>query len=106
MEEILDFIRRCIKEGEVLWTYHINMRLAQRHISRKTILNSVDSFEIIESYPDDKYLPSYLIYARSGKFIFHVLIAIDKEGENIRIVTAYEPDAREWENNFRIRRKG
>lgn len=32
-------------------------------IERDAILESVESFEILEAYPEDKYLPSYLVYA-------------------------------------------
>ncbi len=53
----LEFIRQCVKQQRVLWTYHINMRLKERSISRKAIIESVISYEIIEEYPDDKYFP-------------------------------------------------
>jgi len=45
----------------VFWTYHVNMRLDRRHISRDEILAAVDSYQLVEEYPDDKYLPSYLV---------------------------------------------
>jgi hypothetical protein len=32
-----------------------------RFISREAIVNSFKNYEIIEEYPDDKYLPSYLV---------------------------------------------
>jgi Domain of unknown function (DUF4258) len=98
----LEFIRRCVRERKLFWTYHVNMRLERRHITRDEILSAVDSLAIIESYPDDKYLPSYLV-ASPG---FHVLFAIDAEDDNVRVVTAYRPDPDEWEPpHFRIRRK-
>lgn len=98
----LEFVRRCVRERKLFWTYHVNMRLERRHIARNEILSSVDAYAIIESYPDDKYLPSYLV-ASSG---FHVLFAIDVEGDNVRVVTAYRPDPDEWEPpDFRLRRK-
>lgn len=101
-DDPLDFIRRCVRERKLFWTYHVNMRLQRRHIARDEILTSVDAYAIIESYPDDKYLPSYLV-ASSG---FHVLFAIDVEGDNVRVVTAYRPDPDEWEPpDFRLRRK-
>jgi len=81
------------------------MRLKERFISRKVILASVDSYEIIEEYPKDKYLPSHLIYAVYGEQIFHILIAIDKENDSIRIVTTYKPTLDKWESDFKTRRK-
>jgi hypothetical protein len=63
------------------------MRLDRRHISRHEILAAV------EEYPDDKYLPSYLVKAAST---FHVLFATDVPDRNVRVVTAYRPDLGEW----------
>lgn len=81
------------------------MRLAQKHIKRDIIINAIDSYEIIEAYPEDKYLPSYLLYGYSGRIAFHVLVAVDKININIRVITAYLPDKNEWEDNLRVRRK-
>ena len=100
-DDPLEFIQRCVRERKVLWTYHVNMRLEGRHINRGDILGAVDTYSIVESYPEDKYLPSYLVLARGE---FHVLIAVDVEERNVRIVTAYRPDPEEWEEGFMSRR--
>lgn len=63
IDDPLRFIQRCVRERRLFWTYHVNMRLEGRHIHRDEILNAVESYAIIESYPDDKYLPSYLVAA-------------------------------------------
>ena len=68
-------------------------------------MNNVDSLEIIESYPADKYLPSYLLRGLSGKSVFHVQIAVDRQDSNVRIVTMYVPDPAEWDDEQRVRRK-
>jgi hypothetical protein len=104
-ENPLTFIKQCIEGKRIFWTYHVNMRLGIRPISRETILGAVDSFEIIEEYPDDKYLPSYLLKAIHGELVFHVQIATDVVLDNIRIVTAYKPDPAKWDREFRTRRK-
>lgn len=59
----------------------------------------------IGEYTKDKYLPSYLIYARYGNEIIHIQIATDREKENIRIVTSYKPTQDKWEEDFKTRRK-
>ncbi len=64
------------------------MRLAGRFIPRELILIAVASYELVEAYPDDKYLPSYLILARHDADAFHVLFAADVQGDNVRVVTA------------------
>ena len=65
---------------------------------------AVASYELVEAYPEDKYLPSYLILGRDGPEAFHVLFATDLEGANVRVVTSYRPDPKEWEADLKARR--
>jgi hypothetical protein len=103
-DDPLTFIQRCVQERNVYWTYHVNMRLAGRHIGRSDILGAVRGYEIIESSPDDKYLPSYLVLARQADDAFHVLFATDVEADHVRVVTAYRPHPDEWEDDLKTRR--
>ena len=82
----------------------MNLRLKGRFVSHQTILDAVDSYEIVESYPGDKYLPSYLVLARLADDAIHVLFATDVEGDNVRVVTAYRPSLDEWEDGLKTRR--
>ena len=102
--DALAFIQRCVREQKVYWTYHVNMRLSGRYISRDELLGATESYEIIESYPEDKYPPSYLVWATSGGGPFHVLFAVDLAGDNVRIVTAYRPNTDEWEADLKSRK--
>jgi hypothetical protein len=68
------------------------------------ILDSVDTYEIIESYPDDKYLPSYLVYTRYQDSVIHILYAVDVPDEHVRVVTAYYPNPSEWDEGLKTRR--
>lgn len=99
------FIQDCVRRGRLLWTYHVNMRLAGRFIPRESILAAVETFELVEAYPDDKYLPSYLVLGRAVADAFHVLFAADVEGDNVRVVTAYRPDPAEWQDDLKTRRE-
>jgi hypothetical protein len=103
--DILDFIKSCIRRGKIYWTYHVNMRLKGRFIPREVILASVDSYEIIEEYPKDKYLPSYLIYAQYRDQIIHIQIAANVEIDRVIIMTAYEPTLDKWKEDFKSRRQ-
>jgi hypothetical protein len=62
------------------------------------------TYELVEAYPADKYLPSYLVLARQGPQAFHVLFATDVEGDNVRVVTSYHPDPAEWRADLKTRR--
>ena len=100
----LAFIRRCVREGLVLWTYHVNMRLSQRAITRRMIIESTEVYEVLETYPQDKYLPSVLVWSQQEGNVFHVLFAIDGDGDNVRVITTYRPDPLQWEPGLRKRR--
>lgn len=100
----LHFIQDCVRNRRILWTYHVNMRLRGRFIPRQAVLDAVESYEIIEAYPGDKYLPSYLALGRSAGEAFHILFAADVEGNNVRVVTAYRPGKGEWEDDLKSRR--
>jgi hypothetical protein len=104
-DDSLEFIKSCIQRRKILWTYHVNMRLKERFISRDAILDSWESYEVIEQYPDDKYLPSYLVLAQNKNQVYHVHVAVDRKNDNVRIVTAYKPSRDEWEEGFEKRRR-
>ncbi len=80
------------------------MRLQQRGLDAGALRNAIASLEIIEAYPDDKYLPSFLLRGKTKGAVFHAQIATDVEGDNIRVVTMYAPDADEWDEGSRKRR--
>ena len=103
-DDPLAFIQACVREGRIAWTYHVNMRVQGRYIPRQVIFESVDTYEIVEAYPQDKYLPSYLVLAQHGSGAFHALFATDIAGDNTRVVTAYRPSPDEWEADGKTRR--
>ena len=101
----LTFIQHCVRQGKVLWTYHVNMRMKSRFIPRQAVVESAENFDILESYPEDKYLPSYLVWSKYEGEVFHILFAADVPNENVRIVTAYRPSRDDWEADLRTRRQ-
>jgi hypothetical protein len=106
MENKLEFIRRCVRAGKIWWSYHSNMRVANRSIRREIVLESIEECEIIEDYPTDFPLPSCLCLGRDtdGQAI-HYVIAMDEKRDEIRFVTVYRPDLLKWCEDFRTRRE-
>lgn len=104
-EDPLAFIRSCLAAGRIRWTYHASMRLQQRSLNSAAVLAGIASLEIIEAYPDDKYLPSFLLRGEHDGTVFHAQVAVDIEGENVRIVTIYIPNGADWNAEFRMRRE-
>jgi hypothetical protein len=80
------------------------MRLEQRSLGSEMLIKAIDSLEIIESCPDDKYLPSFLVRGAAEGRVFHAQIATDVDARNVRIVTMYVPVSDEWDAGFRTRR--
>jgi len=78
--------------------------MKNRFIPREALIQSVQTFEIIERYPRDKYLPSYLVYAHTSTDVFHILFAVDVSEDHVRIITAYRPNENEWEPDLKRRR--
>ena len=70
-EDPLAFIVRCVRARRVYWTYHVNMRLADRRLSPRDVCEATGTYELVEAYPDDKYLPSYLVFASTAGHPFH-----------------------------------
>lgn len=56
------------------------MRLLQRNLNAGMLMEATASFEIIESYLEDKYLPSFLIRGESEGVVFHAQVATDLTG--------------------------
>ena len=80
------------------------MRLQQRALPAEILNDALSTLEIIEAYPQDKYLPSFLVRGESHGVVFHAHIATDVEGDNIRVVTIYIPESAGWDGGFRVRR--
>ena len=81
------------------------LRVCLRAVSRLKCSSAVGPGEIIAEYPDDQPFPSYLLlYFEQGKPL-HVVVGKDERDGACYVVTAYEPDIKLWNDDFRTRRK-
>ena len=99
----LDDIKEQLRTGSFEFTRHAFKRAVERNISDKEIRESAECLELIEDYPDDKYSPSSLLlgFTQNGRAI-HMQIS-RAEGNQVRIITLYEPDSDQW-NEYRRRK--
>ena len=98
--QALEALRSAFKALRYEFSRHAVLRMLGRDITTHEIEEAVETGEIIEPYPTDKYGPSYLLFGRTrGGRPLHVQVAISR----MRVVTVYEPDPREW-IEFRERR--
>jgi len=85
------------------FTLHATDQTIMRGISVSEIREAIQTGEIIEDYPDDKYGPSCLIlgFTEAGRPL-HIQCSYPRR-PLIKIVTVYEPAQTEW-INYRERR--
>ena len=101
--EIEKFKNLCTDETIAI-TQHANRRFNERGISLDDIESAIFSGKIIEEYPNDKPLPSCLIFGKSAKNLpLHIVASIDEEF--LYIITAYYPSSEKWENDFMTRKE-
>ncbi|HOV40185.1 MAG TPA: DUF4258 domain-containing protein [Oscillospiraceae bacterium] len=105
MNEItIEFLRTLCKNKAIRWTTHALARMQERGINPSDVKNCILSGEIIEQYPNDFPYPSYLILGLSTiKEALHVLIGASNDF--IWIITAYYPDAEQWEADCKTRKE-
>jgi hypothetical protein len=88
---------------EFRFTKHSLERLFERGISPIECEEAFQKGDVIESYNDDKPFPSELRIAKvTGRYL-HLVTA--KDGSNVHVITAYEPDPTRWDKNFKERKK-
>jgi len=75
----------------------------KRRISVEDIYTILKNGRVIKSYPEDKPFPSYLVLGLAGKRILHIVISSDESG-NCYIITAYQPDANLWNEDFTFKK--
>jgi len=82
---------------------HAHERSFQRSISRDDIRHVLETGEIIQEYPDDRPLPSYLVlgWTENESRPIHVVAADDEEEDVTHVITVYEPDPDLWTDDFR-----
>lgn len=79
-------------------TMHCMKRMSERDIELADVRQAIMSGEIIEDYPDDFPYPSALILGNG----LHIVVGID-DGR-LWLITAYYPNADQWEADMKKRR--
>ena len=100
----IEAIRAKISQGRYSVAFTHTEKLRQRRIGARDIEEAVKTGNIIEEYPDDPRGYSCLILGLVDERPLHVLCG-RLDAEEVLIITAYEPDPQEWENNWRTRKK-
>ena len=90
---------------DLIFTTHALRRMLQHRIPSGQVREALERGERIEEYPDDVPLASYLVLGAGGGRMLHVVAADDEaHGETI-VITTYEPDPSEWEDDLKTRKR-
>jgi len=100
----IDIIRGLVKANKIQWRGHILIRMQQRGIKIKEIINCIINGEIIEYYESDYPFPSCLILGFTDKNSgIHVVCAVGQE--YVWMITTYYPNNDEWYEDLKTRRR-
>lgn len=92
----LELIRSQLIKGEFEFSQHAFKRAVERNISDSEIREIGFVVIVIETYPDDKYSPSYLLFGRTQiDRLLHIQVSM-MDSTFVKIITLYEPDPEEW----------
>ncbi|WP_407919610.1 DUF4258 domain-containing protein [Candidatus Nitrospira inopinata] len=76
----------------------------ERRISEPEVEEAVRNGEVIEEYSEDTPYPSQLLLGWFGGRPLHVVAAYDPGSGTCVVITAYVPDATQWNEDFKTRR--
>lgn len=100
--EILSGIQEKLDLNLFEFSKHAADRMILRHITISEIREAIQSGEVIEDYPKDKYGPSCLILGKTNQDRFLHIQCSYPSRPLVKIITVYEPDPNEW-INFKVR---
>jgi hypothetical protein len=101
----IESIREKVRAGKYVVSFTHTEKVRLRKIKAEEIEEAIHGGTIIESYPNDPRGASCLIFGiTGGNRPLHVICGKLEEDE-ILIITAYEPDLKEWEADWKTRRK-
>ena len=101
---LLNEIRTKIGNWQFELSRHATNQSIIRRITMQEVREAIETCEILEDYPEDKYGPSCLILGfTKSKRPLHIQYSYPSR-PLIKIITLYEPDPLKWVD-FKIRNK-
>ena len=92
-----------MRNEKITYRLHAVKRMFERKISAEEVRYVLETGESIEEYPDDTPYPSRLILGCYKGRIIHIVAANNRLDEEIIVITLYEPDPSEWDQECKKR---
>lgn len=96
-------VRLAVAEGRYRYTIHAAQQRIARRIRRAEIEYALANGEIVEDYPEHHYGPACLVLGRTleGRAL-HLVCSLRSP---VDLITVYEPEPDEWEEDWKRRRR-
>jgi hypothetical protein len=98
-------VAQSVRADRLHWGLHVLQRMVQRGITRDDVFATLRGGEVVEAYLDDTPYPSALVLGFVASRPLHVVVALDVNGPDSYIITAYEPGPDKFELDWKTRRK-
>ena len=93
-----------IQCNNISFSGHALQKMFARNINEEMITEVINFGEVIRSYVDDKPYPSFLILGIVHQQPLHLVLAKNAESDNCIVVTAYFPDEKIWNSDFKTKK--
>ena len=93
-----------IQCNNISFSGHALQKMFARNINEEMITEVINFGEVIRSYVDDKPYPSFLILGIVHQQPLHLVLAKNAESDKSIVVTAYFPDEKIWNSDFKTKK--
>jgi len=90
--------------ARIVFRVHAIQRMFERGITAEDVRDVLETGDTIERYPGDTPYPSRLVLGWRGVRPLHVVVADNQEGNELIVISVYEPDPATWEPGFKRRK--
>jgi len=92
-------------DKKIIFSNHAVQQMFQRSITVDDVKFVLRNGILVNDYPDDKPLPSKLLFADCNGRSLHVVCSENSIENETIVITAYEASTDIWENDFVTRKK-
>ena len=105
IQDVQILIRELADAKQVSFKQHCVERMIERNITTEELVYALKNAKIINVYPEDSPLTSYLVLGFNKlEKPLHIVLAVSVDRNRLWIITVYRPDNQKWSNDFKERK--